>query len=172
MVGAMTTVVPVAPAGAALEVPCANGGQRRYRLRLAGDDVVITTVAEHRANVLEWSRAANCRYVECGKDRTFDTEDVVAALSQWPRPALLAITGESGITDGCRRCRRLSMPRYRRGVPVLADVTELAPHHPLPADADFLVWSGYKMYAPFGAGVLIGPRREGRQLTLTRNPPE
>src|SRR5271169_2210680 len=52
------------------------------RLRLSRDDVVITTVAEHQANLLPWSRAANCRYVECGKDGTFDTEDVAAALGQ------------------------------------------------------------------------------------------
>ena len=37
------------------------------RLRLSRDDVVITTVAEHHANVLPWSRAAHCRYVECGR---------------------------------------------------------------------------------------------------------
>ena len=35
---------------------------------------------------------------------------------------------------------------------------QLAAHGPLPAAADFLAWSGHKMYAPFGAGVLVGPR--------------
>jgi selenocysteine lyase/cysteine desulfurase len=38
------------------------------------------------------------------------------------------------------------------------DAAQLAPHAPLPAAADFVAWSGHKMYAPFGAGVLIGPR--------------
>jgi selenocysteine lyase/cysteine desulfurase len=47
---------------------------------------------------------------------------------------------------------------HHRGVPVLVDAAQLAPHRPLPAEADFLAWSGHKMYAPFGAGVLIGPR--------------
>ena len=174
----MTAAVPVALAGDGLEVPCADGSQRRYlsfdaaaatgalpsvidavqafvpwyacaqgaagyksqasaishecarlaalafadrgtasddavlfcgnateaichlaaRLRFSRDDIVITTVAEHQANVLPWSRVASCRYIECSKDGTFDTEDVVAALGQWPRAALLAITGASGIT--------------------------------------------------------------------------
>jgi selenocysteine lyase/cysteine desulfurase len=40
---------------------------------------------------------------------------------------------------------------------VLVDAAQLAPHVPLPAAADFLAWSGHKMYAPFGAGVLVGP---------------
>ena len=48
---------------------------------------------------------------------------------------------------------------HHRGVPVLVDAAQLAPHRPLPAEADFLAWSGHKMYAPFGAGVLVGPRQ-------------
>ena len=235
----MAAVVPVALAGDALEVPCADGGQRPYlsfdaaaatgalpgvldavqafvpwyasaqgaagyksqasaityecarlaalafadrgtafddavvfcrnateairyladRLRLSRDDVVVTTVAEHHANVLPWSRDASCRYIECGQDGTFGTEDVVAALGQRPRPALLAITGASGLTGWMPPLGAIIDAAHRRGVPVLADAAQLAPHHPLPAEADFLVWSGHKMYAPFGTGVLIGPRR-------------
>ena len=41
---------------------------------------------------------------------------------------------------------------------MLVDAAQLAPHAPLPETADFLAWSGHKMYAPFGAGVLVGPR--------------
>jgi selenocysteine lyase/cysteine desulfurase len=41
---------------------------------------------------------------------------------------------------------------------VFVDAAQLAPHLPLPVSADFVAWSGHKMYAPYGAGVLIGPR--------------
>ena len=37
------------------------------RLGLSRDDVVVTTMAEHHANLLPWARAATCRYVECGR---------------------------------------------------------------------------------------------------------
>jgi cysteine desulfurase/selenocysteine lyase len=47
-----------------------------YRLRLARGDVVVTTVAEHHANLLPWSRAAACRHVECGSDGTFSAREV------------------------------------------------------------------------------------------------
>jgi Bacterial regulatory proteins, luxR family len=50
------------------------------RLRLSSGAVVVTTVAEHRANLLPRSRAASCRYVECGQDGTFEPADVAAAL--------------------------------------------------------------------------------------------
>ena len=47
---------------------------------------------------------------------------------------------------------------HDRGVPVVVDAAQLAPHRPLPAAADFLAFSGHKLYAPFGSGALIGPR--------------
>src|SRR5688500_3582794 len=69
-----------------------------YRLGLQRDDVVVTTVIEHHANLLPWARLATRRYVECGRDGTFTVDDVVAALDQSPHPKLLAITGASNVT--------------------------------------------------------------------------
>ena len=69
-----------------------------YRLRLAPDDVVLTTVVEHHANLLPWGRVARRRYVECGTDGTFGVDDVVAASTHGPRPRLLAVTGASNVT--------------------------------------------------------------------------
>ncbi len=128
-----------------------------YRLRLARGDVVVTTVAEHHANLLPWSRAATCRYVECDRDGTFGADDVTAALDRRPAPRLLAITGASNITGWMPPLADIIAAAHDRGVPVVVDAAQLAPHRPLPAGADFLAWSGHKMYAPFGAGVLVGP---------------
>jgi selenocysteine lyase/cysteine desulfurase len=130
-----------------------------YRLRLAPDDVVVTTVIEHHANLLPWCRAATCRYVECGTDGTFTAEDVVAALDQQPAPRLLAITGASNVTGWMPPLGPIIAAAHDRGIPVVVDAAQLAPHRPLPAEADFLAWSGHKMYAPFGTGILLGPRR-------------
>lgn len=47
---------------------------------------------------------------------------------------------------------------HRLEIPVAVDGAQLAPHRRLPTAADYVAWSGHKMYAPFGAGVLIGPR--------------
>lgn len=43
-------------------------------------------------------------------------------------------------------------------MPVVVDGAQLAAHRALPSEADFIAFSGHKMYAPFGAGALIGPR--------------
>jgi selenocysteine lyase/cysteine desulfurase len=47
---------------------------------------------------------------------------------------------------------------HERGIPVFVDAAQLAPHRAMPRDVDYVAWSGHKMYAPFGAGALIGPR--------------
>jgi len=129
-----------------------------YRLRLAADDIVVTTVVEHHANLLPWARLCQRRFVECDPDGTFSVGDVAAALDAGPRPRLLAVTGASNVTGWLPPVDDIIAAAHERGVPVLVDAAQLAPHRPLPADADFLAWSGHKMYAPFGAGVLVGPR--------------
>jgi selenocysteine lyase/cysteine desulfurase len=132
-----------------------------YRLRLDGDDVVVTTVVEHHANLLPWARVARPRWVECGTEGTFDTGDVVKALDDGPRPALLALTAASNVTGWLPPVASICAKAHDRGVPVLLDAAQLAPHRPLPAGPDgpdFVAFSGHKLYAPFGAGALIGPR--------------
>ena len=129
-----------------------------YRLRLEHRDVVLTTVVEHHANLLPWGRAATRRYVECGSDGTFGVDDVIAGLDERPRPKLLAITGASNVTGWLPPLEEIIEAAHERGVRVAVDAAQLAPHRPMPAEADFVSWSGHKMYAPFGAGVLVGPR--------------
>ena len=129
-----------------------------YRLDLASDDVVVTTVVEHHANLLPWARLCQRRFVECDPEGTFDLLAVEEALSQTPRPRLLAVTGASNVTGWLPPIEAIIAAAHERGVPVLVDAAQLAPHRRLPADADYLAWSGHKMYAPFGSGVLVGPR--------------
>jgi selenocysteine lyase/cysteine desulfurase len=129
-----------------------------YRLRLQPTDVVVTTVVEHHANLLPWARVATRRFVECEQDGTFGLAAVEHALDIGPAPRLLAITGASNITGWAPPIEEVTAAAHARGVPVLVDTAQLAPHRPLPPAADFVVFSGHKMYAPFGAGALIGPR--------------
>jgi selenocysteine lyase/cysteine desulfurase len=115
-------------------------------------------VVEHHANLLPWGRLASLRFVECGTAGTFEVDDVTAALDAAPRPRLLAITGASNVTGWLPPLDEIIEAAHVRGIPVAVDAAQLAPHRPLPAAADYLAWSGHKMYAPFGSGVLVGPR--------------
>ena len=132
--------------------------QLAYRLQLGPDDVVATTVVEHHANLLPWARVAKRRWVECGTAGTFETADVVRVLDDGRRPALLALTGASNVTGWLPPVEEICAEAHARGIPVLLDAAQLAPHRPLPTGPDFVAFSGHKLYAPFGAGALIGPR--------------
>lgn len=129
-----------------------------YRLRLDADDVIVNTVVEHHANLLPWARLCRRRFVDCTTDGTFTVDDVAAALDGGPRAKLLAITGASNVTGWLPPVEEIIDVAHDRGVRVLVDGAQLAPHGALPVTADFVAWSGHKMYAPFGTGVLVGPR--------------
>jgi len=129
-----------------------------YRLELRPGDVVATTVAEHHANLLPWARIAQRRWIECESDGTFGLDAVTDALESSPRPRLLAITGASNVTGWMPPVTSICELAHDRGVPVAMDAAQLAPHRPIPPGPDFVAFSGHKMYAPFGAGTLIGPR--------------
>jgi selenocysteine lyase/cysteine desulfurase len=129
-----------------------------YRLRLSPADVVVTTVVEHHANLLPWARLAQRRYVECDHHGTFAVDDVTAALDNGPSPRLLAVTGASNVTGWTPPLDQIIDAAHQRDITVLVDCAQLAAHRPLPATADYVAWSGHKMYAPFGTGLLVGPR--------------
>ena len=150
------------PGGDDVAIICRNTTEAvnhlAYRLRLRPDDVVATTVVEHHANLLPWARLCRRRFVECGADGTFTLDDVTAVLDAGPPPRLLAVTAASNVTGWQPPIDDIVAAAHQRDVPVLVDAAQLAAHRALPASADFLAWSGHKMYAPFGAGVLVGPR--------------
>jgi selenocysteine lyase/cysteine desulfurase len=151
------------PDGTDVAILCRNTTEAlnhlAYRLRLEPTDVVVTTVVEHHANLLPWGRVAARRYVECGPEGTFTIEAVCDALDAGPgRPALLAVTGASNVTGWLPPLDAVIDAAHQRGVRVVVDAAQLAPHRPLPAAADFVAFSGHKLYAPFGSGALIGPR--------------
>ena len=129
-----------------------------YRLQLKPADVVVTTVVEHHANLLPWARLCRRRFVECGRNGTFDLDAVVDALTARPKPRLLAVTGASNVSGWVPPVDEIIDAAHDHGIAVLVDAAQVAAHRPLPRSADYLAWSGHKMYAPFGGGILIGPR--------------
>jgi selenocysteine lyase/cysteine desulfurase len=132
-----------------------------FRLRLTQDDVVLTTAAEHHANLLPWRRHARLRTVDVATDGTFTVDDVVAGLDASPRPKVLTVTGASNVTGWVPPLAQIAAAARSRGVLVVVDGAQLAPHRPIDMTAlgvDVLALSGHKMYAPYGAGALVAPR--------------
>ena len=75
-----------------------------------------------------------------------------------PGPRFSTVTGASNVTGWMPPIKEICDAARARRVPVVLDGAQLAPHRPLPLGPDYVAFSGHKLYAPFGAGALIGPR--------------
>ncbi|WP_425297784.1 aminotransferase class V-fold PLP-dependent enzyme [Nocardia asiatica] len=122
-----------------------------------GDTVVLDI--EHHANFLPWNRQG--RRVVAAADTVEETVGrLVAELCSRPA-ALLAVTGASNVTGEVLPLERLATIAHQCGARILVDAAQLAPHRRVSlrdSGIDYLAFSGHKLYAPFGAGVLVGRR--------------
>lgn len=74
-------------------------------------------------------------------------------------PALVCVTGASNVTGELWPVRELAAAAHAHGARIVLDAAQLAPHHPVDIaelDVDWVAFSGHKLYAPFGSGVLAG----------------
>lgn len=125
----------------------------------AGGRVLVADV-EHHANLLSWSRRARTTVVPGGDD----VEATVAALEAELAGggySLLAVTGASNVTGEVLPLRRLARAAHRAGTRIAVDGAQLVPHRRVDLARDGIDWialSGHKLYAPYGAGALVGRR--------------
>lgn len=127
----------------------------------AGTQVYVFDT-EHHASLLPWQRAEGAQVTWLAAPRT--PEQAVAALDVAlhgaPKgPKLVCVTGASNVTGEVWPVRKLAAAAHRHGARIVLDAAQLAPHHPVDIaalDVDWVAFSGHKLYAPFGAGVLAG----------------
>ncbi len=138
-------------------------------------DVVITTVMEHHANLLPWRERATMVYIpvdERGGIQWGPLEDALRA--HHGRVRLVSISGASNVSGYTPPIHDIARLVHRYDAEIVVDAAQLAPHRPIdmrslddPAHLDYVVFSGHKMYAPYGSGVLVGPQsrfQEGAPL--------
>ncbi|NDL57796.1 aminotransferase class V-fold PLP-dependent enzyme [Phytoactinopolyspora mesophila] len=121
-------------------------------------DVVVLDI-EHHANLLPWP-PGRTRIVPAASTLATTLDRLSAELASKPA-ALLAVTGASNVTGEQLPLGRLAHLAHRHGARICVDGAQLAPHRRIDMIAsgvDYLAFSGHKIYAPWGAGVLIGAR--------------
>ncbi len=133
----------------------------------SGDDcIVITTRLEHHSNDLPWRDHYNVVHVDTLPDGRLDEEDFDRKLAlHKDKLALVAVAGAANVTGYLQPIHRLAKKVHEAGALILIDAAQLAPHRAIdmkpddhPEHLDFVVLAGHKMYAPYGTGVLIGPK--------------
>lgn len=134
---------------------------------LPRDTSVVVFSSEHHATLLPWNRRNTVRLPVPGSaiDAEVLLDTALAALPQGtarrPRHALVVLTGASNVTGEIWPVERLVAVARRHGARVLLDAAQLAAHRAVDLralDVDWVAFSGHKVHAPFGAGVLAGRR--------------
>jgi selenocysteine lyase/cysteine desulfurase len=124
---------------------------------------VVTYGGEHHANLLPWPGHPIRLPVPASPDGA--VRDLGAALGELRRgapastPVLVSVTGAANVTGERWPIVELARTAHRFGARIAVDAAQLAPHAPVDiaaAGVDYLALSGHKLYAPFGAGVLVG----------------
>src|SRR4051794_21504192 len=126
---------------------------------------VLSTPVEHHANMLPWRRH-DVQLLPFTRSPAGLLEVAERALRAG-RYDLLAVTGASNVTGEVWPVAELARLAHRRGARLFVDAAQLAPHRPIDMCAsgiDLLAFSGHKLYAPFGAGALVGRLAAGEPL--------
>ncbi|KOV70965.1 aminotransferase class V-fold PLP-dependent enzyme [Streptomyces sp. MMG1121] len=132
---------------------------------LPADCQVFVFETEHHASLLPWQDAkVTCLNAPRTPRQAVETlERALAARtpsSDGGRgPALVCVTGASNVTGELWPVRELAAAAHAHGARIVLDAAQLAPHHRVDIhdlDVDWVAFSGHKLYAPFGSGVLAG----------------
>ena len=123
---------------------------------------VLSTPYEHHANMLPWRTRHEVTllpFVESPEALLTATERALSAARR--SIDLVAVTGASNVTGERWPLLRLAALAHAHGAELFVDAAQLAAHREIDVSAsgiDHLAFSGHKLYAPFGAGVLIARR--------------
>jgi selenocysteine lyase/cysteine desulfurase len=106
-----------------------------------------------------------CQRIARFPDGSLDVDGLEALIrANAGRLCLVSVTGASNVTGRLTPIRRIARVAHEHGAMIAVDATQLIPHRSFqmgapddPERIDFIAFSGHKMYAPFGAGLLVGP---------------
>lgn len=136
-----------------------------------GDEILISAM-EHHANIVPWQLQADIsgvklRVIPINEKGELCLEEFETLLSE--RTKLVSVTHVSNVLGTINPIEKIIETAHRHNIPVLVDAAQSVQHIPINVqqlDCDFLAFSGHKVYAPTGIGVLYG-----KEKWLNRMPP-
>ncbi len=131
---------------------------------LKKDDEVLVSLMEHHSNIVPWEiiskiRGFKINYAKVKPDGTLDYKDFESKLTKKTKIACLSHV--SNVTGVVNDVKRVAKAAHDQGALMLVDGAQSVPHMKVDVqdlDADFLAFSGHKMLAPTGIGVLYGKK--------------
>lgn len=126
-----------------------------------GDEIVITPM-EHHSNLIPWQQVAKrtgatLKYIPLQEDGSIDLEDVRQTIT--PQTKLVSMVYVSNVFGSINPIKEVTQIAHENGAVMVVDGAQSSPHMPVDVqdlDCDFYAFSGHKMCAPTGIGVLYG----------------
>ena len=128
-----------------------------------GDDVVIS-IMEHHSNLVPWQfvtqkTGSELKYMYINDEFELSKEEIESKIID--NTKIVGITHVSNVLGTINNVKEIIKYAHKKGAIVIVDASQSIPHMKIDVqdlDADFLVFSGHKMFAPLGIGVLYGKR--------------
>ncbi|QGQ47892.1 cysteine desulfurase [Metabacillus sediminilitoris] len=128
-----------------------------------GDEIVITYM-EHHANVIPWQQVAKVtgatlKYIPLQEDGTIDLKDVEETVTSQTK--IVSVAHVSNVLGTINPIKEIAAIAHRNGAIMVVDGAQSTPHMKIDVkelDVDFFAFSGHKMCAPTGIGVLYGKK--------------
>lgn len=123
---------------------------------------IVVSIAEHHSNMLPWQMAARqtgatLKYLECDEQGGYSDSALEAAITD--KTALVAMAQISNVFGRENPIKKVAALAHKHGAVMLVDAAQSAPHIKIDVadlNVDFLAFSGHKLMAPMGIGVLYG----------------
>ena len=131
---------------------------------LKEDDEVVLSIMEHHSNLVPWQMVAKktgskLNYMYINDNYEISDEEIESKITD--KTKIVGITHVSNVLGTINNVKKIIKYAHKKGAVVVVDASQSIPHMKIDVqdlDADFLVFSGHKMLAPLGIGVLYGKR--------------
>ena len=138
---------------------------------LKKDDEVVLSIMEHHSNLVPWQYVtkktnSKLKFMYINKDYELSKEEIESKITD--KTKVVGITHVSNVLGTINNVKKIIKYAHKKGAVVIVDASQSIPHMKIDVqdlDADFLVFSGHKMFAPLGIGVLYGKKELLNKMT-------
>ena len=131
---------------------------------LKQDDEIVISIMEHHSNLVPWQKVskatgAKLNYMYINDKFELSDEEIERKITN--NTKIVGITHVSNVLGTINNVEKIIQYAHKKGAIVILDASQSIPHMKIDVqnlDADFVVFSGHKMLAPLGIGVLYGKR--------------
>ena len=138
---------------------------------LKKDDKIVLSIMEHHSNLVPWQKVskvtgAKLEYMYINDDYEISDKEIENKITE--NTKIVAITHVSNVLGTINDVKKIIKYAHKKGAVVVLDASQSIPHMKIDVqdlDCDFLVFSGHKMLAPLGIGVLYGKKEILNKMT-------